>query len=376
MKYYFIAGEASGDLHGANCMKEILKIDTSAEFRFTGGDLMEEVAGRKADIHIRDMAFMGFVDVLKNAGRIRRNFRIAKRSILDFKPNVLMLVDYPGFNLRMAKWATRSGIRTDYYISPTVWAWKEDRVQVVRKYTHKMFVILPFEKKFYERHGHHVQFVGHPLVDEVESRRSRFRSRAQFLQDNNLPDKPVIAMLPGSRQQEIERMLGIMTSVVPHFSGYTFVVAGSASLPVSYYEGLKEKGIYVLVDQTYELMNFSAAGVIKSGTSTLESALFRLPQVVCYRGGALSFAIGKRLVNVKYISLVNLIMDRPVVKELIQNDLTAENIREELQRLLHDSLYRARIIADYDELVRLLGGSGASKRVAEEVVKDASELKA
>jgi lipid-A-disaccharide synthase len=372
MKYYVIAGEASGDLHAANCMKEIRKLDPGAKFGFTGGDRMEQVTGKKADIHIRDMAFMGFIDVLKNAGAIRRNFRTAKKAIIEFSPQVLLLVDYPGFNLRMAEWAAKRGIKTDYYISPTVWAWKEGRVEVVRRFTHKMFVILPFEEQFYAARKHKVYFVGHPLLDEIGERMKTFRNRQKFLSDNNLPDLPIVAILPGSRKQEIERMMHIMTAVTERFKGYTFVVAGSRDLPAEYYNELKTKGITVLFDQTYELMHFSTAGIIKSGTSTLESALFRLPQVVCYKGGGLSFAIGKRLVNVKYISLVNLIMDKPVVKELIQGDLTVDNITDELRRLLTDESYRKSIISEYETLAGMLGGGGASARIAEHVVKDAA----
>jgi lipid-A-disaccharide synthase len=376
MKYYIIAGEASGDLHAANCVREILKLDPGAEFRFTGGEKLERAAGMSADIHIRRMAFMGFVDVLKNAGIIRQNFKTVKKEILSFRPDVLLLVDYPGFNLRMARWASEHGIRVDFYISPTVWAWKEGRVETIKRYTHKLFAILPFEEQFYADRGHKVYFLGHPLVDEVEHRRKQFRPRSSFFSDNNLPDKPLIAVLPGSRKQEIERMLGIMTEVVRYFPGYAFVIAGSANLPASYYEGLSEKGIHVLFDQTYELMEYSAAGIIKSGTSTLEAALLRLPEVVCYKGGGLSFAIGKRLVNVKYISLVNLIMDKPVVKELIQDDLTVENIRTELDRLLNDQHYRESILSEYESLMKCLGGPGASARIAAEVVKDAAGLKA
>jgi lipid-A-disaccharide synthase len=371
MRYYIIAGEQSGDLHAGNCMREVLRLDPAAEFAFTGGDLMESVSGRSADIHIKQMAFMGFVDVLKNIFTIRRNFKIVKEKILAFKPDLLLLVDYPGFNLRMAKWASDRRIRVDYYISPTVWAWKEGRVEQIKKFTHKLFVILPFEEAFYKKHSHAVYFVGHPLIDAIEQQRPAFRPREKFISDNGLSQKPLIAVLPGSRVQEIERMLGIMTAVVPKFAGYQFVVAGSPHLAMSHYEPLKKLNVGLIFNQTYELMNYAVAGIIKSGTSTLESALFELPQVVCYKGGSLSFAIGKRLVNVKYISLVNLIMDRPVVKELIQEDLTVENITDELRRLLNDKGYRENIIHQYRELKQMLGGQGASLRIATHLVKDA-----
>ncbi len=371
MKYYIIAGEPSGDLHAGNCMREILKLDRNAEFAFTGGDLMEEIGKRKADIHIRDMAFMGFIDVLKNIVTIRKNFSIVKEKILAFKPDILLLVDYPGFNLRMAKWATGHKIKVDYYISPTVWAWKEGRVEQIKKFTHKLFVILPFEEAFYQKHNHKVYFVGHPLIDAIDQRKPLFKPKQQFIADNKLQEKPIIAVLPGSRTQEIERMLEVMTALVPKFPAYQFVVAGSTHLSDSYYEPLKQKNISVVFNQTYELMSYATAGIIKSGTSTLESALFKLPQVVCYKGGGLSFAIAKKIVNVKYISLVNLIMDKPVVVELIQQDLTAANIETELRRLIDDKQYRAQMIAEYETLLAQLGGGGASQRIAAHITADA-----
>jgi lipid-A-disaccharide synthase len=371
MKYYFIAGEASGDLHGSNCMKEILQLDPAAQFAFTGGSLMEQVSHVKAGIHITQMAFMGFVDVLKNIGTIKKNFATVKKEILRFKPDLLVLVDYPGFNLRMAKWATEQGIKVDYYISPTVWAWKENRVELIKKYTNKLFVILPFEEAFYQKHQHKVYFTGHPLIDAIEEQRTGFKSKEEFINQNNLSGKPIIAVLPGSRAQEIERMLGIMLEVTKEFKDYEFVVAGAANLPANHYKPLEQHHIKVVYNQTYELMNYAQAGIIKSGTSTLESALFKLPQVVCYKAGALSFAIGKQLVKIKYISLVNLIMDKPVVKELVQNDLNPKNISLELSRLLNDDAYRKNMIDEYDTLVKQLGGRGASAKIAAYLVKDA-----
>jgi lipid-A-disaccharide synthase len=373
MKYYFIAGEASGDLHAANCIKEILLRDPGAEFGFTGGDKMTEVTGVQPDIHLRDMAFMGFIDVLKNIRTIQKNFKKVKSAILNFKPDLLVLVDYPGFNLRMAKWAHENNIRTDYYISPTVWAWKEGRVEDIRKYTHKLFVILPFEEAFYKKHHHQVYFVGHPLLDEVNQQKKRFRTETLFRSSNLLSDRPLIAVLPGSRAQEVERMLGIMLEVMPKFPNYQFVIAGTSSLPAHYYQKVRERNIPVLFDQTYELMHYASAGIIKSGTSTLESALLHLPQVVCYKGGAVSFAIGKRLVNVKYISLVNLILNREAVKELIQNDLSAENISKELDQILNNAVYRESILTAYKELQHNLGEGGASAKLAQFLVEDVKQ---
>lgn len=370
MKYYFIAGEASGDMHAGNCMREIKLLDQGADFAFTGGDVMEEVSGKKAGIHIKQMNFMGFVDVLKNIGTIKKNFKKVKSDILAYKPDLLILVDYPGFNLRMAKWAYEHGIKVDYYISPTVWAWKENRVEILRKYTNKLFVILPFEEAFYAKKGMKVYFMGHPLLDAIEMRKPKLKTREQFISSNSLSDKPLIAVLPGSRKQEIERMLDVMMGVTTKFPSHQFVVAGSNSLDRSYYTSLSALGIKVVFDQTYELMNYSEAGIIKSGTSTLESALFNLPQVICYKGGGLSFKIAKMLVDVKYIGLPNLIMDEPLVKELVQDDLTTENICLELEKLLHDKKYRNKMLENYDRLRANCGGTGASKRLAEELVKD------
>ncbi|MBX3165049.1 MAG: lipid-A-disaccharide synthase [Bacteroidetes bacterium] len=371
MRYYFIAGEVSGDIHAANCMKEILKLDNDAKFAFTGGDLMQQVSGEQPTVHIRDMAFMGFVDVLKNIRTIQKNFKKVKADILNFKPDLLILVDYPGFNLRMAKWAWEHNIKVDYYISPTVWAWKEGRVEQIKKYTHKLFVILPFEEAFYQKHHHKVYFVGHPLIDAIEQKKPLLKSKQEFIKENNLSEKPIVAVLPGSRKQEMDYMLGNMVEVISQFPNYQFVIAGSTNLPKSYYKNLEEKNINVLFNQTYELMSYAEAGIIKSGTSTLESALFKLPQVICYKGGALSFAIAKRIVDVKYIGLPNLIMDKAVVKELVQTDFTVKNITEELNKLLNDTVYKNTMLQEYDVLKQRLGGAGASARIAKHLTEDA-----
>ena len=373
MKYYFISGEASGDLHAANCMREVLNQDQSADFAFTGGDEMQKVSGKKASIHIREMNFMGFVDVLKNLGTIKKNFKKAKADILKFKPDLLVLVDYPGFNLRMAKWAFEQGIKVDYYISPTVWAWKEGRVEEIRKYVNKLFVILPFEEAFYAKHHLKVHFVGHPLLDAIKQKRPLLKSKEEFITSNHLSGKPIVAVLPGSRMQEVDRMMELMLKVLPEFQEYEFVVAASNSISKDYYNKLEAYKVKAVYNQTYELMQYASAGIIKSGTSTLESALFKLPQVVCYKAGSLSFAIGKRLVNVKYISLPNLILDQPLVKELIQNELTPENISHELNLLLNDAKRRSELNAGYESLFNLLGGEGASGRLATQLVLDAKK---
>ncbi|MDX2173276.1 MAG: lipid-A-disaccharide synthase [Bacteroidota bacterium] len=372
MRYYFIAGEASGDLHASNCIKEIIQLDSSATFAFTGGDLMQKITGVTPSIHIKQMAFMGFIDVLKNINTIKKNFKTVKQSILDFKPDALVLVDYPGFNLRMAKWAHEHTIKVYYYVSPTVWAWKEGRVETIRQFVKKLFVILPFEKAFYKKHNIEVDFVGHPLIDAIEQQKPSFRTKEKFIVDNNLTQQAIIAVLPGSRAQEINYMLTIMMGVMSNFNNYQFVVAGSTNLPQHIYEPLNQKGIKIVYNQTYELMSYAEAGIIKSGTSTLESALFKLPQVICYKAGGLSFKIGKMLVNkdIKHIGLPNIIMGKAIVKELVQNDLTTENICDELSKLLTDPDYKNQIIANYTEMEKSLGGIGASKRIAEGIVKD------
>jgi lipid-A-disaccharide synthase len=366
MKYYILAGEPSGDLHASNMMKELLLLDSSIEFRFWGGDLMEDVAKQKPRKHIKDLAFMGFVEVLKNIRTIFKNIAFCKRDILEFKPEILILVDYPGFNLRIADWAKQQGIRVFYYISPTIWAWKENRVEIIKRSVEKMFVILPFEVAVYKKHNYNADYVGHPLLDAIEQEKSNLPSRATFISKNNLDERPIIAVLPGSRKQEIDRMFSIMLNVVDDFKDYQFVIAGTTNLPKEAYQMALDKNLKVVFNQTYALMYNSHAGIIKSGTSTLESALFRLPQVVCYKGGAVSYSIARMVVGnrVKYISLPNLILDKPVVKELIQSELTASNLKAELTKII-DGSAREDMLKEYDGLIKLLGNSGASKKVAE-----------
>jgi len=366
MKYYIVAGEPSGDLHASNLMKELLLIDNTIQFQFWGGDLMEEVSKQKPRKHIKDLAFMGFVEVLKNIRTIFKNIKFCKQDILNYKPDVLLLVDYPGFNLRIADWAKQQGIRVIYYISPTIWAWKENRVEIVKRSIEKMFVILPFEVAVYKKHNYNADYAGHPLLDAIEQEKSKLPTREEFLVSNKLADKPIIAVLPGSRKQEIERMLSIMLNVVGDFQEYQFVIAGTTNLPKEAYDKAIQMGIKVVFNQTYALMQNAHAGIIKSGTSTLESALFRLPQVVCYKAGAVSYSIARMVVGnrVKYISLPNLILDKPVVKELIQSELTSSNLKNELKSILV-GLKRDEILKDYDQLIQLLGNSGASKKVAQ-----------
>lgn len=366
MKYYIISGEPSGDLHASNMMKELLLLEPAMEVRFWGGDLMAAVSGKAPVKHIKDLAFMGFVEVAKNLRTILKNIEFCKQDILAYQPDVLILVDYPGFNLRIADWAKQNNIRVLYYISPTIWAWKENRVEIVKRACEKMFVILPFEVAVYQKHGYEADYVGHPLLDAIEQEKASLPDRESFIRKNGLDQRPIIAVLPGSRKQEIERMFTIMLDVVGEFKDYQFVVAGTSNLPREAYQKAMDRNVKIVFNQTYALMHNAYAGVIKSGTSTLESALFRLPQVVCYKGGALSYAIAKMVVGgrLKYISLPNLILDKPVVKELVQNDFTAANLKQELTLILKEE-GRKQILADYDQLITLLGNSGASRKVAQ-----------
>lgn len=368
MKYFFICGEASGDLHASNCIKELKKRDAKADFAFSGGKNCIEATGKEPVLNIDAMAFMGFVDVVKNAGTIRRNFKIIKQAILNYQPDALVLVDYPGFNLRMAKWAKQKGMNVFYYISPTVWAWKENRVNTIRDFTNKLFVILPFEKAFYAKHQIDVEFVGHPLLDALEQTLVHLPDEETFRTTHGLSKAPIIAVLPGSRQQEVDRMLEIMINVKPLFPDYQFVIACAPNFSVEHYQHLKPKGINTVSNATYALMKYAKAGIIKSGTSTLEAALLKLPQVVCYKSGSVSFAIAKRLVNIQYISLINLIMAKAVVKELVQQELNAPAIANELQKLLNDVAYRQTILNDYELAYSKLGGPGASARLAEGII--------
>lgn len=366
MKYYIIAGEASGDLHGSNLMKSILKKDPNAEFRFWGGDLMAAVAHQEPVKHYRDLAFMGFVEVVQNLGTILKNIKLCKKDIQVFRPDVLVLVDYPGFNLRIAQFAKSLGIRVVYYISPQLWAWKEGRVKTIKQYVDDMLVILPFEKDFYKKHQVEAHFVGHPLLDAISGLKPI--EEEQFRAEHRLNNKPIIALLPGSRKQEVEKMLAMMLSVRSYFSDYQFVIAGAPSLPPSFYEKYVDENVHFVSNKTYDLLRCSKAALVTSGTATLETALLGIPEVVCYRGSAISYAIAKRLVkHIRYISLVNLIMDREVVKELIQNDLTTENLVKELNLILNEN--RNQILEDYAELRQKLGGEGASDNAAEIIVK-------
>jgi len=360
MKYYIIAGEASGDLHASNLMKELKILDAEAAFRCWGGDLMAE---QGADLvrHYRDLAFMGFFEVLAHLNTIAQNIRFCKKDILAYNPDVLILIDYPGFNLRISRFAHEHGIRVFYYISPQLWAWRSSRVKTIKKNVDRMFVILPFEKDFYAQYGYPVDFIGHPLLDvlNVDTIHS---DRNSFLERNHLPDKPMIALLPGSRRQEIQLMLKVMLKVVPDFRDYRFVIAGAPSISPNFYTGITAgTSVTVITGQTYDLLRYSEAALVTSGTATLETALMGIPQVVCYKGNALSYRVARFVIRVKYISLVNLIMDKQIVRELIQEDLTVPNLRNELKKIL-DSRERKEIIQSYAGLREKLGSNGASAK--------------
>jgi len=367
MKYYLIAGEASGDLHGSNLMRELKRQDTEAKFRFWGGDRMLAQGGELVK-HINELAFMGFWEVLINLRTILRSIKFCKKDLLAWKPDVLLLIDYPGFNLRMAEFARKHGIRVVYYISPQIWAWKQSRVKKIRRDVDKMLVILPFEQEFYKGFGVDVEFPGHPLLDAV-GEFEQGSSREQFLSENDLSEKPIVALLPGSRKQELAATLKVMASVVDSFPDYQFVVAGVKGQPAEYYQELtKGADVKLVFGQTYRLLAHAQAALVTSGTATLETALFDVPQVVCYRAGRISYQIAKRLVKVKYISLVNLIMDRPLVREMIQYDFNGNDLKKELHRLLYDRAYVEQIKAGYQELRHKLGGAGASRKAAEIIV--------
>jgi lipid-A-disaccharide synthase len=366
MNYYIIAGEASGDLHGSNLMKALKQKDPAAEFRFWGGDLMAKQGGTLVK-HYRDLAFMGFLEVAMNLRTILNNIKFCKEDLRKNRPDVLILVDYPGFNLRIAKFAKELGIKVVYYISPQLWAWKEGRVEIIKKYVAEMMVILPFEEDFYKKHGIHSHFVGHPLLDAISTREDI--SMESFKKENGLNEKEIIALLPGSRKQEVEKMLAMMLSVRPYFQEYQFVIAGAPSLPKEFYQNYVDDNVHFVSNKTYDLLRCSKAALVTSGTATLETALLNVPEVVCYRGSKVSYAIAKRLVkNIKYISLVNLIMDREVVKELIQNDLNTNNLVEELKKILATEK-RFDVLRDYELLREKLGGKGASEKAAEVILK-------
>ncbi len=363
MKYFLIAGEVSGDLHGANLVSEIKKADPEAEIQGWGGDRMAK-NGVQINKHIKDLAFMGFIEVLMNLKTIFRNIKQCKNEIATFKPDALILIDYPGFNMRIAKWAKANGIKVFYYISPQIWAWKKNRVKKIRRDVDKIFVILPFEKEFYEKHGVNVEFVGHPLLDAVD----KFKQKTG--NENLSDDKPIIALLPGSRKQELKKMLPLMVEAAKKYANDYKIIIGGLGAMKEWYQYYMQSHVNIVYDKSYILLSQAKAAFVTSGTATLEAALFSVPEVVCYKASPVSYHIAKKIIKVKYISLVNLIADAPVVTELIQNDLTVKNMQKEMDLLLTRSDRLAEMKDNYSRIHEKLGGVGASKRVALKIVED------
>jgi lipid-A-disaccharide synthase len=365
MKYYIISGEASGDLHGSNLIKELQKLDSLADIRCWGGDLMQ-ATGATLVKHYRDLAFMGFTEVIKNIGTIFKNISFCKKDIAGYQPDVLILIDYPGFNLRIAEWARKQGLKIVYYISPQIWAWKENRIHSIKKNVDKMLVILPFEKAFYDKWNFEVEYVGHPLIEVTDRYKEQHNGLA--LADN----EQVIALLPGSRKQEILKKLPIMLGVASHFPAHTFIVAKAPGLTDEFYSALLQPyaNVRAVSNKTYDLLISSKAALVTSGTATLETALFDVPEVICYKGNKISYLIARQLIKIKYICLVNLIMDKEVVKELIQDDLTVNNLVAELNKLLYDEDKKTQLQKDYRDLRNLLtAGGNASANAARSVYK-------
>ncbi|MBO7073630.1 MAG: lipid-A-disaccharide synthase [Bacteroidales bacterium] len=373
MKYYIIAGEASGDLHGSNLVASLRTHDKDAKIRAWGGEKMRR-NGANVVKNYHELAFMGFVEVLMNLRTILKNFSFCKKDISEFNPDAIILIDYPGFNLKVAKWAHKKGYKVFYYISPQVWAWKRRRVYKIKRVVDKMLCILPFEKKFYDSYNVDCQFVGHPLLDEIAKVNPVDKNK--FYKTNRLnPKKEIIAMLPGSRKQEVSRMLTVMLDVVKQFPNYQFVIACAPSLPVSYYKEIigDKANVRLVVNRTYQLLQLSSAAMVTSGTATLETALFDVPEVVCYKANKISYIIARQLAKVRFICLVNLIMDREVVKELIQNDLTPNNVANELKSLLASSKRQKKLLEDYEELKAVLGNAGASDKAAETIIANVNK---
>ncbi len=372
MKYYIIAGEASGDLHGSNLMKELKAADKAAEFRFFGGDLMQEVGGELVK-HYREMAFMGFLNVVLNIRTIKKNLEFCKNDILAFQPDVLILIDYPGFNLRIAEFAKQNRLKVFYYISPKLWAWKEYRVKKIREYVDEMFTIFPFETQFYKKHNIDVHYVGNPLMDSLHCFQETAQSQEDFFAKNGFDERPLVALLAGSRVQEIKRTLPVMVKIAGMFPDFQFVVAGVKSVDAKLYEKyLAGKSVKLVYKQTYDLLNNAHTALVASGTAALETALFRVPQTVIYKveGGWLTDFIFRNFVfKMAGVSLPNIIMDREIVKEYVQKKMTLQNVKGEMQLLLYDEAYRNKILSDYQKLIGMMGEPGCSKRAAEKMIK-------
>lgn len=361
MKYYLVAGEPSGDLHGANMIAELNKLDTEAQYKFVGGNKMEEVTGQKAFIHNSQTSFMGFVEVLKNVKAISKNLKQVKNDILSFRPDALILIDFPGFNLKIASFAKKHGIKVFYYISPKIWAWNQGRVHKIKKIVDHMFCILPFEVNFYKKFGMEVDYVGNPLLDAID----KYNFNPNFRKDNNLPDNPIIALLPGSRKMEIEKILPELVEMYYLFPGYQLIIAGAPNFDREYYQQYtKSLDIPVIFDQTYDLIKNAEVAAVTSGTATLEVGILKTPQVVVYKANPISIMLGRLLIKVNFISLVNLINGFLSVRELIQKECNAMDIAYELGELLNNSEHRKDVLENYDTLADKLGQPGASEKTA------------
>lgn len=373
MKYYIIAGEASGDMHAANLMKQLKQRDSDAFFRVWGGDKMQAETNEMVR-HFKDSSFMGIFNVLWNIRTIKKNFTLCENDIMAFKPDVLILIDNSGFNLRIAKYVKLSKLHTRiyYYILPQAWAWKQKRVHTIHQWCHRIFAILPFEKEFYKSYGYEVDYVGHPILDAMEERKPSLVNFEELKKEFNLSEKSVIALLPGSRKQEIKTKLPAMLKVINHFPDYQFVIAGSETLDLSFYKNYLDTDVPIIFNRTYDILNNATAALVTSGTATLETALFRVPQVVCYKPGYVTYKLLSRIVKIKYICMVNLILDRMAVQELIEGDLNEKRMVKELNLILKGEK-RAQMLKDYNELEVKMGGPGASARTAELMWEDISQ---
>jgi lipid-A-disaccharide synthase len=372
MKYYIIAGEASADLHGSNLMRGILQADPDADFRYLGGDKMQSQGGELVK-HYRELALMGIGMVILKFRTITRNISFCKQDIKEFQPDVVILIDLAGFNLKVARYVKKLGIRVFYYISPKVWAWNSSRVKTIKELVDKMFVIFPFEVGFYREHDYEVEYHGNPLLDAITDKKNEPDARPAFTKHNNLSDKPIIDVLPGSRKQEIDLLLPEMMAVIPDFPGYQFVIAGAPGIDPDYYNKfISSQDVPVLYEQTYDLLKYAEAAIVTSGTATLETALMNVPEVVCYKAGKFTYHVGKHFVKPKFFSLVNIIMDKEIVKELLQFNL-ARNISVELNRILNDSSYRNSMLEHFAGLRETLGAPGASYRLGRRIFELISE---
>lgn len=366
MKYFLIAGEASGDLHGSNLITSIKSIDSEAKFQFWGGDLMKKAASEEPVKHISELAFMGFWEVFINIKAVINNFKICKKQIENFAPDAVIMIDYPGFNLHIAPFVKKLDIKTFYYISPKVWAWKQKRVFKIKKYIDKLYTILPFETEFYQKYNYQVNYVGNPLMDEIQNFKDNYDSNA-----NNNNKEPIIALLPGSRDQEIKKMLPTMMNVAKQFINYKIIVAGAPNYDRTYYEQvIGNTEFEIRFGETYSILSSAEAAIVTSGTATLETALLNVPQLVCYMANPISYFIAKNLVKIKFISLVNLILDKEAVKELIQDDFNEKMVIDELQKILKGGAKRTKILEDYKDLQQKVGGAGASQRAAVSMLRN------